>query len=68
MSARAEGVKVYPLSEYEIGNNQESREPQEEVHQGPAVILGYATLSEREIAEAAKRLQKAWSVKVPDKN
>ena len=66
--ARAEGVKVYPLSEYEIGNNQESREPQEEVHQGPAVILGYATLSEREIAEAAKRLQKAWSVKVPDKN
>ena len=61
--AEAEGVKVYPLSEYEIGNPQESREHQEQKSQSHTVLLGYATLSEKELAEAAKRLRKAWSIK-----
>lgn len=48
--AKREGVKVYPLSEYEIG----------ELGEKKTVLLGYATLSEKELLEAAKRLQKAW--------
>lgn len=48
--AREEGVKVYPLSEYEIGGSEKKS----------TVILGYATLSEPEILEAARRLGRAW--------
>jgi GntR family transcriptional regulator/MocR family aminotransferase len=45
------GVKVYPLSEYCIDRSR----------QEPSVLLGFATLSEREIQEAAALLQKAWN-------
>lgn len=50
------GVKVYPLSEYEIGDpGWESSQVK-----GPAVILGYATLSESGIVQAVERLKRAW--------
>lgn len=52
--ARAEGVRVYPLSEYEIG----ASKPRS--GEGVTVILGYATLSEEELFEAVKRLAGAW--------
>ena len=55
--AKEEGVKVYPLSEYEI------RGPEENIireEKKSTVILGYATLSEPEILEAARRLGRAW--------
>ena len=47
--ARQQRVRVYPLSEYTIGESKK-----------PSVLLGYATLSERELFQAAKRLLKAW--------
>ena len=50
--AAAEGVGVYGLSGYYVG---EAAVP--EVH---TVILGYANLSEEEIREAVKRLVRAW--------
>lgn len=56
--ARDQGVKVYPLSEYEIGNPGEGRG---QTGRKPTVILGYATLPEKGIAEAAERLYQAWS-------
>ena len=51
--AREQRVRVYPLSEYTI---EESRGWKS----GAAVLLGYATLSEQELIEAAARLVKAW--------
>lgn len=59
--ALAEGVKVYPLSEYEIGD---SKAVHGQTHQSSTVILGYATLSEEELAEAAGRLRRAWGTVV----
>lgn len=53
--AKLQGVKVYPLSEYEIGGTQEGKKGQR-----ATVILGYATLSEEKLVEAARRLKKAW--------
>ena len=50
--AAQEGVGVYGLSRYYVG---ESALP--EVH---TVILGYANLSEEEIREAVKCLERAW--------
>lgn len=63
--AGAAGVKVYPLSEYEIGNGPEIRERPGQKRQNATVILGYATLSEKELVEAAGRLRKAWSAGKP---
>ena len=53
--AREAGVRVYPLSEYRTGGERRGE------GRCTAVILGYATLSEEEIAEAAKRLVSVWS-------
>lgn len=50
--AQEYGVRVYPLSEYTTGEEKEKRKP--------AVLLGYATLTEQELEEAASRLIKAW--------
>lgn len=55
--AKEENIKVYPLSEYEIG---EQGGGITEEKKKCTVILGYATLSEPEILEAAKRLGRAW--------
>lgn len=49
--AQEAGVKVYPLSASCI---------MEQQNYEPTVILGYATLSEKEIAEAGALLEKAW--------
>lgn len=51
--AEQENVRVYPLSAYRIGEVREDS--------CPTVILGYATLTEKEITEAAARLLRAWS-------
>ena len=53
--ARKERVRVYPLSEYrtEGSGTGERREK-------AAVLLGYATLTEEELSEAAARLTRAW--------
>ena len=53
--ARNERVRVYPLSEYrtESSGTGERREK-------AAVLLGYATLTEEELSEAAARLTRAW--------
>ena len=59
--AKDQGVKVYPLSEYEIRNLDSDKKYQGQMCQRPTVILGYATLSEDEIIEASARLHKAWS-------
>lgn len=50
--AEKEGVRVYPLSEYCIEGQRQK--------DNPAVILGYATLSEEALAQASDRLVKAW--------
>ena len=52
--AAAQRVKVYPLSEYTIGESSSLKSRK------PTVILGYATLTEEEIKEAVGRLVKAW--------
>lgn len=49
--ARLEGVRVYPMSAYDIG------EKKKEYH---TVILGYANLKEHEICQGMERLRKAW--------
>ena len=51
--AEEQRVRVYPLSEYTIGESRERKS-------GAAVLLGYATLSEQELIEAADRLVRAW--------
>jgi len=56
--AQEQRVRVYPLSEYTIGGEREKREEKRK----PTVLLGYATLTEAELAEAASRLIKAWKV------
>jgi GntR family transcriptional regulator/MocR family aminotransferase len=53
-AAREEGVKVYPLGDYYI----------EEEMRCPAVLLGFARLSEEEIVEGMQRLKKGWKEKV----
>jgi GntR family transcriptional regulator/MocR family aminotransferase len=53
-AAREEGVKVYPLGDYYI----------EEEMRCPAVLLGFARLSEKEIVEGMQRLKKGWKEKV----
>lgn len=50
--AEQENVRVYPLSAYRIGEVRGDS--------CPTVILGYATLTEKEITEAAARLLRAW--------
>lgn len=52
--AAAQRVKVYPLSEYTIGESSSLKSRK------PTVILGYATLTEEELKEAVGRLVKAW--------
>jgi GntR family transcriptional regulator/MocR family aminotransferase len=47
------GVKVYPLSEYCIDQSR----------QEPSILLGFATLSEQAIQEAAALLRQAWNEK-----
>lgn len=49
--AEQAGIKVYPLSEYCI----------DERKYEPTILLGYATLSEREIREAVGILGQAWA-------
>ena len=49
--AAEEGIKVYGLSDYVIG----------EMQQGATVLLGYANLSEEEIRESVKILCRIWS-------
>ena len=61
-------VRVYPLSEYTIDaqkipvKRQKQKEQKNAGGDGmcSAVLLGYATLSERELSEAAARLADAW--------
>lgn len=50
--ARLAGVRVYPLSEYCIDKKEHK----------PSVLLGYATLNEAEIHQAAGLLRNAWSI------
>ena len=51
--AAGQRVRVYPLSEYSIGGTQGKRDR-------AAVLLGYATLTEKELEGAAERLIHAW--------
>lgn len=51
--AAGQGVKVYGLSSYFIGEEQRRKE-------SSSVILGYASLTEEEIEEGAARLKQAW--------
>lgn len=51
--AKQEGVKVYPLSAYDIG------EEKREYH---TVILGYANLGENEIRQGIAGLRQAWGI------
>ncbi|MCD7818707.1 MAG: PLP-dependent aminotransferase family protein [Lachnospiraceae bacterium] len=50
--AAGQGVRIYGLSEYYVGEAHRLAED--------TVILGYANLSEQEIHEAAERLRIAW--------
>ena len=50
--AAAEEIRVYPLSEYCIGETGETRRP--------TILLGYATLSEETLTEAAGMLTQLW--------
>lgn len=51
-AAKSVGVKVYGLSEYCIEPLQKRREP--------TILMGYATLTEKQIQEAVSRLEKVW--------
>ena len=55
MRAEHAGVRVYGLSEYDIGDGKEAEE-----NQG-TVLLGYANLSKEEIERGAELLCKAYS-------
>lgn len=55
--AKEQGVKVYGLSDYFIQTNENQRKEKEHA----TLILGYASLSEKEIKEAISRLKKAWN-------
>ena len=48
--AKKEGIKVYPLSNYYI----------KEEERIPTILLGFARLSEEEIVKGVKALEKAW--------
>ncbi len=48
------GVRVYPLSAYETGGEKKGKKTE------AVVILGYATLSEDQIRDAAGRLVSVW--------
>ena len=50
LRAEQAGVKVYPLSEYCIDKRKYE----------PTVILGYATMTEKEIREAVRILKEVW--------
>lgn len=50
--AKSEGIKIYGLSEFGV--------KKENLDSRPTVLLGYATLSEDEITEAVKELEKSW--------
>ncbi|MCX7614455.1 MAG: PLP-dependent aminotransferase family protein [Clostridiales bacterium] len=52
VSAREASVKVYGLSQYCSSGQY--------INHKPTILLGYATMTQIEIAEAAKLLQKAW--------
>ena len=68
LRASAQKVRVYPLSEYTIdasrvpaeGQEKDSRKESWKQRTRSAVLLGYATLSEQELLEAARRLLSAW--------
>ena len=53
--AKSQGVKVYGLSEYCIGIQEEMQEKKE-----ATILLGYANMKEAEITEAIELLKKAW--------
>ena len=53
--AKSQGVKVYGLSEYCIGIQEEMQEKKE-----ATILLGYAHMKEAEITEAIELLKKAW--------
>ena len=55
-AARAQGVIVYPLSEQKLPENSSSRR-----QVAPAILLGYAALTEEEIREGTQKLIQAWS-------
>ena len=55
-AARAQGVIVYPLSEQNLPENPSSRR-----QASPAILLGYAALTEEEIREGTQKLIQAWS-------
>ena len=50
--AEAESIRVYPLSEYSIDATAPGRRP--------TILLGYATMMEKELREAAERLAEVW--------
>ena len=50
--AAEEEVRIYGLSQYDIGEEQSDK---------GRVILGYGSLTEEEICKACERLRKAWS-------
>ena len=50
--AREQGVQVYGLSDYLVGQGQGNH--------SPTILLGYAALEEAKLAEAVARLAKAW--------
>lgn len=50
-SAAENGIKVYGLSEYDVG---------QEVKKTPTILLGYANMSENEIKEALEILIRVW--------
>ena len=55
-AARAQRVIVYPLSEQNLPENPSSRR-----QASPAILLGYAALTEEEIREGTQKLIQAWS-------
>ena len=52
-AAKSAGIKVYGLSEY-------CTEPLEK-RKVPTLLMGYATLSEKQIQQAVSRLEKVWT-------
>ena len=50
--AEAESIRVYPLSEYSIDATAPGRRP--------TILLGYATMTEKKLREAAERLAEVW--------
>lgn len=60
--ALQEGVRVHGLSEYYMITEKESQEESRTKCQKPSFLIGFASLSQEQMAEGMQKLRKAWQL------